>query len=31
MDLYKQHPNHSGDPIEYPGTYIKVCFKIPFL
>lgn len=26
MDLYKQHPNHEGDSIEYPGIYIELDF-----
>ncbi|XP_016842423.1 alpha-ketoglutarate-dependent dioxygenase alkB homolog 4 [Nasonia vitripennis] len=26
MNLYKQHPRHSGIPIEFPGTYIKLDF-----
>lgn len=26
MDLYKQHPNHVGDSIDYPGVYIQLNF-----
>lgn len=26
IDLYKQHPNHEGDSIEYPGVYIELDF-----
>lgn len=26
IDLYKQHPNHTGNSIEYPGVYIKLDF-----
>ncbi|CAB0037631.1 unnamed protein product [Trichogramma brassicae] len=26
INLYKQHPNHSGIPIEFPGTVIKLNF-----
>ncbi|XP_047528123.1 alpha-ketoglutarate-dependent dioxygenase alkB homolog 4 [Vanessa atalanta] len=26
IDLYKQHPNHEGESIEYPGVYIKLDF-----
>ncbi|KAJ8681582.1 hypothetical protein QAD02_017374 [Eretmocerus hayati] len=26
VNLYKSHPNHSGDPINFPGTYIKLNF-----
>ncbi|XP_047988478.1 alpha-ketoglutarate-dependent dioxygenase alkB homolog 4 isoform X2 [Leguminivora glycinivorella] len=25
-DIYKQHPNHNGTPIEYPGVYIQLDF-----
>ncbi|XP_076293581.1 alpha-ketoglutarate-dependent dioxygenase alkB homolog 4 [Lasioglossum baleicum] len=25
-DLYKDHPNHQGNPIEFPGVYIKLNF-----
>lgn len=25
-DVYKQHPNHDGTPIEYPGVYIQLDF-----
>lgn len=25
-DSYKQHPNHEGDPIDYPGIYIQPDF-----
>lgn len=24
MNLYRQHPNHVGQPIEYPGIYIEM-------
>lgn len=26
IDLYKQHPNHEGTSIDYPGVYIKLDF-----
>lgn len=26
MDSYKKHPNHEGEPIDYPGVYIKLDF-----
>lgn len=26
MDLYKQHPHHEGDCIDYPGVYIQLEF-----
>ncbi|CAG5011826.1 unnamed protein product [Parnassius apollo] len=26
IDVYKQHPNHIGEPINYPGIYIQVDF-----
>ncbi|XP_078034252.1 alpha-ketoglutarate-dependent dioxygenase alkB homolog 4 [Augochlora pura] len=26
VDLYKNHPNHQGNPIEFPGVYIKLNF-----
>ncbi|KPJ07926.1 putative alpha-ketoglutarate-dependent dioxygenase ABH4 [Papilio machaon] len=26
IDEYKQHPNHSGEPINYPGIYIEPDF-----
>ncbi|XP_045516144.1 alpha-ketoglutarate-dependent dioxygenase alkB homolog 4 [Pieris brassicae] len=25
-ELYKKHPNHTGQPIKYPGIYIKLDF-----
>lgn len=25
MNLYCAHPNHEGDPIDYPGIFIQVC------
>ncbi|KAK7794444.1 hypothetical protein R5R35_003812 [Gryllus longicercus] len=26
LDLYKQHPNHEGTPINFPGVYIELDF-----
>lgn len=26
MDLYKQHPNHEGESIDYPGVFIQLDF-----
>ncbi|XP_063821506.1 alpha-ketoglutarate-dependent dioxygenase alkB homolog 4 [Ostrinia nubilalis] len=26
MDLYKQHPHHEGESIDYPGVYIQLDF-----
>ncbi|XP_034949003.1 alpha-ketoglutarate-dependent dioxygenase alkB homolog 4 [Chelonus insularis] len=26
LESYKQHPNHEGDPISYPGVYIQLNF-----
>lgn len=26
MDLYKEHPHHEGDSIDYPGVYIQLDF-----